>query len=87
MVQFLIAVLTIPALFLVAQRNPNKQRWGFLIGLIGQPFWLWSTFSSDAYGMFVVSVFCTWSWLVGVWNFWWIPLRSSREGRVPCHYN
>ena len=80
--QILIAFLTVPALYLIAQRNPNLQRWGFIIGLSGQPFWLWSTLDSRQYGMFLVSVFCTWTWTCGVWNFWVVPARVSKR-RLP----
>lgn len=80
-IQTLIAALTIPALFLVAQHSFYRRRWGFLLGISAQPFWLYATFSPDTYGMFVVSVFTTGTWFLGVWNHWLHP--QPQKGDVP----
>lgn len=41
-----------------------------VIGLAGQPFWLYATWASDQYGMFALSVFYTAAWCVGIKNNW-----------------
>lgn len=41
--------------------------WGCIIGLMGQPFWLWATWESQQWGMFVLSVWYTYSWLHGTY--------------------
>ena len=38
------------------------------IGLAGQPFWLYETYSKRQLGMFSLSVFYTGAWCVGVYN-------------------
>lgn len=86
--QLLIAALTIPALYLVARPgHDTRRRWGFVIGTLGQPFWLYSTWSDKKFGIFMVAVFCTWSWATGVWNFWVVParLRTQRSHGEETH--
>lgn len=78
-VQTMIAALTIPALYLVG-RQDHWRRWGFLIGLLSQPFWLWATWHDQAWGMLIVTVFCTLTWALGVWNHWVVPVRQKGEG-------
>lgn len=78
-VQTMIAALTIPALYLVG-RQDHWRRWGFVIGLASQPFWLWATWSDQAWGMLIVAVFCTGTWALGVWNHWVVPVRQKGAG-------
>lgn len=39
---------------------------GFIIGFLGQPFWLYDTFKKKQWGMFVVSLFYTASFANGI---------------------
>lgn len=38
------------------QRTETWSRWGFVIGLIGQPFWLYSTLKNGQWDMFLVTI-------------------------------
>lgn len=49
-------------------RHDHYYRWGFVVGLLGQPAWLWITFTSAQFGMFFSSVFFTWVYLGGCWR-------------------
>jgi len=46
----------------------HTQRWGALVGLLGQPAWLYLTHVTDEPGMFTASVFFTVCYGHGVWR-------------------
>lgn len=46
----------------------HRARWAALIGLSGQPAWLYLTTATSEPGMFVVSVFFTLCYGRGVWD-------------------
>ncbi len=46
----------------------RTQRWGALVGLLGQPAWLYLTHVSGEGGMFTASVFFTLCYVHGVWK-------------------
>ncbi|MBU9580988.1 hypothetical protein KTE26_21370 [Ralstonia mannitolilytica] len=45
----------------------NTQRWGALVGLLGQPAWLYLTHVTGEAGMFTASVFFAVCYGRGVW--------------------
>jgi nicotinamide riboside transporter PnuC len=45
--QLIIAVLGIITIYLLAE----KKRAGFMIGLISEPFWLWSSWNNKQWGI------------------------------------
>lgn len=53
------------AIWIVARREPWA-KWGWVLGLAGQPLWLWSTWHTQQWGMFLLSVFYTWAWISGI---------------------
>ena len=62
-----IAVLSIVSMFLLAMLEPWN-RWGYVVGLAGQPFWFIATWRAQQYGMLVVSTFYTAALVLGVVN-------------------
>jgi hypothetical protein len=67
--QWAILILGGLAIWLLS-RKEKWSRWGFIVGLISQPFWLYETFTKAQSGMFVLSLWYTYSWLHGIWNYW-----------------
>ncbi len=65
--QVAIAVFGLAALFMVAKKN----RWGFVLGLTQQPFWFFTTIYNEQWGLFVLSIAYTISWLFGVYEWFW----------------
>ena len=57
------------SVYLVGRRD-KWQRWGYIAGLCSQPFWFVSSWKAAQWGIFAVSVWYTFSWLNGVWNYW-----------------
>lgn len=62
--QTIIAVFSTLALILIAKKN----KWGFVFGLLQQPFWFITTFNSHQWGMFALSFVYTGTWLFGVYE-------------------
>ena len=62
--QTMIFILGPIAMILVGRKN----KWGFVIGLCSAPFWLISTYQASQWGMFWNSVFYTWIWVYGIYN-------------------
>lgn len=66
-IQIVILLTSALAVWLVNQNN-KLSKWGSVLGLIGQPFWLYSTFSSQQWGIFLLSLFYMYCWGQGVYN-------------------
>ena len=47
--------------------SPRTQRWGAVVGLLGQPAWLYLTHVTGEAGMFTASVFFVVCYGRGVW--------------------
>jgi hypothetical protein len=67
--QVIIFVFSASAIWFVG-RKESWRRWGFVIGLCGQPFWLWVTFRAGQWGMFLLSLWYAYAWAQGVRNWW-----------------
>jgi len=65
--QIAIAVLSIAAAWLVADTGP-WQRWGFVVGLISQPFWVAAAWRAQQHGILIVALFYTGAWVQGIAN-------------------
>lgn len=58
------------AIWLTQQPNESLKKWAGVIGLLGQPFWLIITFQAGQWGMFALSIFYTYSFLLGIYYNW-----------------
>lgn len=45
------------------------KRLGFILGLCGQPFWIYTTFQAAQWGMFIVSLWFTGNHIRGLYNY------------------
>ncbi len=68
--QTCIVVFGLTAIFLISCKDEKIRRWGYVSGLISQPFWSWSAYTNGQWGIFILSFFYAASWLKGIWNFW-----------------
>lgn len=64
------------AIWLVS-RTENWKKWGYIVGLLSQPFWFWTAIENSQWGIFLVSLFYTYSWCQGIWNYWIIPIKNK----------
>jgi hypothetical protein len=70
-IQALLAVLSLVAIAMIATTGP-WHRWGFIVGLISQPFWIAATWRARtpagdrSWGMFVLSCCYVFVWILGI---------------------
>lgn len=57
------------AIFFVSKKN-KWMRWGYIFGLIGQPFWIYMAVKTDQWGMLALTIFYTFNWMKGIYNYW-----------------
>jgi hypothetical protein len=68
--QIIIALTGIFAILLMQDKRESVRKWAPVVGLLGQPFWLWATWNARMDGMFIVSVLYTLVWIKGLWSSW-----------------
>lgn len=73
--QIMLFVCGCSAIWLVARKEDWK-RWGYIVGLCGQPFWFYTTITSEQWGMFALTLFYTYSWGMGIYNYW---IKSEKK--------
>lgn len=69
-VQFSLAFFGLAALFMAMGTNARHQRWAPIVGLLGQPFWLWFSFTASAWGLLALSLAYSAVYARGAWVQW-----------------
>jgi hypothetical protein len=68
------------AIWLVGRKESWK-RWGYILGMCGQPFWIISSIQNEQWGILIMTLVYAYSWGQGIWNYWIAPRRAdSSEG-------
>lgn len=67
--QIFIFIFGVSAILLVG-RNDKWRKYGFIFGLIGQPFWFYSAYHTQQWGVLLMCLFYTYSWSLGFYNNW-----------------
>lgn len=75
-IQFVIFASSVTAVFLLTSK-PSLARWGSLVGLVGQPFWIYVTWRAQAWGIVAVSLWFAICYGRGVWRGFLSSTRSS----------
>lgn len=68
MIQVLIFILSITGFFLLSGKR--KPHWGFVVSLCAQPFWFYSAYQTQAWGVLALAVFYTALNVRGIINNW-----------------
>ena len=58
------------AIWLSQDKRDHFRRYACLFGLAGQPFWFYTTFTHQQWGIFMLSFIYTWSWYRGFRHYW-----------------
>lgn len=66
LIQAVILASGAASVWMTQSRRRRWRRWASAVGIVGQPWWLTSTWSTGHWGMFGVSVAITCAWLVGL---------------------
>ena len=78
MIQFALAFFGLTALWMAMGHNEQARRWAPVVGLAGQPFWLWFALAADAWGLLALSLAYSAVYAHGAWM--QFKLLPGREG-------
>lgn len=70
MIQFALAFFGLTAMWLAMGVSARGRRWAPIVGLCGQPFWIWFAIGVQAWGLLVLSLAYTAVYLRGAWLQW-----------------
>jgi hypothetical protein len=65
-----IAATGVTAIYLSQDHRENWRKWACIFGLLGQPFWLYATFTAGQYGIFGLCFLYTLAWARGLKAHW-----------------
>lgn len=81
MEQVAIAMTGVVAIWLSQDKRDSWRRWACIFGIVGQPFWFYSAYTAEQWGIFGLCFLYTYAWLKGVRNNW-LPKPSRNEPPV-----
>ena len=87
--QIFAVILGCWSMWLVNQKHkdhPNK-KWACILGLISEPFWMYTLLYHGQYIAIIVKLFYTYSWCVGIYNFWIKSYLKNRKGKNETNRN
>jgi len=64
----------VAAIILVARKN----RWGFVLGLMSQPFFFITSYVNQQWGLFLLSIIYTGSWVYGIHE-WFFKKKTKKK--------
>lgn len=67
--QIAIMILGASAIWLVGRKESWK-RWGYILGMLSQPFWFYTAYTNEQWGILIMCIFYTYSWGSGIYNYW-----------------
>lgn len=73
--QIAIVVFGLPAIWL-ANRMESWKKWGCIVGMLGQPFWIYTTIVNKQYGMLFLTFCYVYAWGQGIYYYWIVPARK-----------
>ena len=68
--QLMIGLVGGLAILLSQDQKESYRRYACLFGLVAQPFWFYSAWQGNDWGIFIVCFICTWAWVKGFRQFW-----------------
>ncbi|MEW5745257.1 MAG: hypothetical protein AB1805_07475 [Nitrospirota bacterium] len=72
MIQTLIIIFSCSSVYLFSTKTRFK--YGFIAGLLGQPFWIYETFTKEQWGMLIAALWFTASYIKGIKNNFNLPV-------------
>jgi len=75
--QVAIVILGTSSIILVARKN----KWGFVLGLLAQPFWFITSYLNQQWGVFFVAIIYSISWSYGVYEWFYGGKKPKKPGK------
>lgn len=76
--QIAIALLGVLAVWLSQARSTGVRRWACILGLLGQPLWLYASWKAGQWALFAVAVLLSLAWIRGLWVHWIAARQQAR---------
>ncbi len=73
--QTILFIMSGVTIYLLSRNNKKAGAWGVVIGLLSEPFWIYSSYFTGQWGVFAISFFYTFSYMSGIYNFWFRKKR------------
>lgn len=73
--QIAIALFGLSSIFLIAKKN----KWGFVLALIAQPFWFITTYIHEQWGIFALSFVYSGTWLYGFYQWFFTDNKKVEK--------
>ena len=73
--QIAIALFGLSSIFLIAKKN----KWGFVLALIAQPFWFITTYIHEQWGIFALSFVYGGTWLYGFYQWFFTDNKKVEK--------
>jgi hypothetical protein len=51
-------------------RKEKWMRWGYVLGLVSEPFWIWTAYEKNQWGILALTVWYTYAYGQGIYNYW-----------------
>lgn len=67
-----IFTLGVSSIILIGRKN----RWGFVLALLSQPFWFYTAYAHQQWGVFGANIIYTASWLYGFYQ-WFFKKENN----------
>ena len=74
-----IALTGVIAIWLTQDARESRRKYACILGLLGQPFWFYSAWSAEQWGIFILCFFYAWAWYKG-FHLHWVPTIRQRVG-------
>jgi len=74
--QVAIFIFGVSSIVLIARKN----KWGWVLALCAQPFWFITAYLNKQWGVFLVAVVYTASWIYGIYE-WFYNSKTKKKSR------
>ena len=68
--QIALVILGAGAIFLLAQKRGRVRRWGYIVGLLSEPFWVYSSLTAHQWGVVALTAWWAGFYAIGAVNNW-----------------
>jgi hypothetical protein len=65
----MIVLTGVTAIYLVGLKG-NKQKWGYIFGLLSAPFWFYTLIYHSQWILVIINIAYSISWYLGFRNYW-----------------
>ncbi len=75
--QIMIGILSGSAILLSQDMRDHVRKYAPILGLLGQPFWLYTSFVNAQPVLFLLSFYYVYAWGLGIKNYWYLPWKQK----------